>query len=303
MSGHYSRVSSEPLLPLTVSGRRVWHQTAPYAMHSLVFSGGAWLVCRTEDLARLHASSSSGGGAEARMADLTSCAKAKLICESVSPSQGGDSQGAWQRVGADGSICGPLHSLTCLEAAPLPSAAEIGSGVGLFDDGFTHTCLDERTCRPGRGEGVADDVGELRLFDDVSPVAVKQGALGNCWLISVFSVLAERRASISNLCEQSVLSLDGRYTIHLFHPVRERWEALEVDDRLPVTKDGCALRYAGLTSSRELWVCLLEKAFARLFGSWAKLQGNSPALALKAMTGCVGEKLLVLRRHAQGDEW
>ena len=287
--GHYSRGSTQ------LFGRCVWHQTCPLAVHSIVFTGAAWLVCPASDVLRVR---EMEGGIGSRLDELERTAKARLFSEGVCPSQGGH-ECVWHLMGGDGERPhAPLYGLRCLEAAPLPSASE----VNLFEDDFTHTC-DERTCRPGRGDGLADFAENLCLYKDISPAAVKQGGIGNCWLISVFAVVAEQPASISNLFEQCEISSEGRYNVHLFHPVRDRWEVLTVDDRIPVTCGGDECRYAGMTGSGELWPCILEKAFAKLFGSWSKLQGNSPAVSLKAMTGCTGDKLLVLSRKPQSDEW
>lgn len=67
--------------------------------------------------------------------------------------------------------------------------------------------------------------------------------------------------TIRNLCVQSRLASDGRYDVHLFHPVSERWVTVSVDDRLPVATDG-RFKYTGMTSHCELWPCLYEKVSA-----------------------------------------
>ena len=117
---------------------------------------------------------------------------------------------------SDEQAWGAVAGLSCVESSKLPSALDLP----LFDDAFTGS-TNERTCRPGRGDGLADTIPSLCLFKQVLPETVKQGELGNCWLISVLCVLAEKADSILNLCDQQSLSHDGRYDIHLFHPVHE----------------------------------------------------------------------------------
>lgn len=81
---------------------------------------------------------------------------------------------------------------------------------------------------------------------------------------------------------------------------------MTVDDQLPVTTAALQgqwhLFYAQQSSEAELWPALYEKAFAKIFGGYCSLSGNTPALALKALTGCVGEKLLTLVRDRSGEE-
>ena len=45
---------------------------------------------------------------------------------------------------------------------------------------------------------------DLALFRKVRPLGVRQGDLGNCWLVSAFTVLAERAESIASLAELDV---------------------------------------------------------------------------------------------------
>ena len=73
---------------------------------------------------------------------------------------------------------------------------------------------------------------------------------------------------------------------------------MTIDDRLPV--DGTELMYGQLSEEGELWPVLFEKAFAKLFGGYEQLDGNSPLVALKALTGCVGDQLMQLAREPDG---
>ena len=45
----------------------------------------------------------------------------------------------------------------------------------------------------------------------------------------------------------------------------------------------------------ELWVVLLEKAFAKMWGSYGYLSGNNPTVALQSFTGNHGVDLSALR--------
>eukprot|EP01013_Petalomonas_cantuscygni_P043810 TRINITY_DN8485_c0_g1_i1.p1 TRINITY_DN8485_c0_g1~~TRINITY_DN8485_c0_g1_i1.p1 ORF type:complete len:529 (+),score=48.38 TRINITY_DN8485_c0_g1_i1:73-1659(+) len=124
------------------------------------------------------------------------------------------------------------------------------------------------------------------LFDSgVAPEDVAQGRLGNCWLISTFATLAERPGCIEQLFVARSYSHKGKYTVRIFdgRPSQRRWVTVEVDDLLPRYADGRPL--FAHPSPGELWVPLLEKAFAKHLGSYAALEGGHPSWALEALTG------------------
>jgi len=180
----------------------------------------------------------------------------------------------------------------------LPTAAE----STLFVDGLQiHRpgALEPR--RPGRAEGLADEyTRSLCLYGDtISPNDLRQGGLGNCWLISAFSAVAEFPSRIRHLIEQTELSKSGRYVVKLFHPIEEVWKTYAIDDRLPVNQYG-HLRNVRLSASGELWPALLEKAMAALYGGYACLDGGNPYTALKCLTGTSGERLVCLSYGSKG---
>eukprot|EP00913_Durusdinium_trenchii_P025276 g23728.t1 len=78
--------------------------------------------------------------------------------------------------------------------------------------------------------------GEPCLFKHVSPRDIKQGYLGDCWLVSSFSTLAEYPDRVRSLFKQQKLSEDGRYDIRLYCPLEEEWKVVTIDDRLPYWK-------------------------------------------------------------------
>lgn len=44
------------------------------------------------------------------------------------------------------------------------------------------------------------------------------------------------------------------------------------------------------TSQNELWVALLEKAYAKVYGSYHNIIGGDPVYALRDLTGCPYER-------------
>ena len=123
-------------------------------------------------------------------------------------------------------------------------------------------------------------------------VEVKQGALGDCWLIGAFACLADFPGHLEMLFEPSVVSPDGRYVVHLFYS--SGWRRVEIDDLVPCKSlpipRSFVLNYRDIPCfsqpvAGELWPLLLEKAFAKVAGSYEALEGGVPEVAFQALTG------------------
>jgi calpain-15 len=55
-----------------------------------------------------------------------------------------------------------------------------------------------------------------------------------------------------------------------------------VDDYIPTRGEGpCFAR----SNDGELWVCLMEKAWAKLYGTYARMEGGDPAFAAVHLNG------------------
>jgi hypothetical protein len=145
---------------------------------------------------------------------------------------------------------------------------------------------------PGRGMGVADDP-NLKIIGDVDPSDIEQGSVGDCWLLSGISSLAEFDGAVKRLFRKTKhldkMPLDGpnMYTITLWDLSTWKEVDIVVDERLPVMADGSGqLLGAKPSEDGELWVCYLEKALAAHCGGWDKITGGQCTHAWALMTGC-----------------
>jgi hypothetical protein len=145
---------------------------------------------------------------------------------------------------------------------------------------------------PGRGMGFGDSP-NLKIIGDVDPSDIEQGSVGDCWLLSGISSLAEFDGAVKRLFRKTK-NLDERpfegpnmYTITLWDLTTWKEVDILVDERLCVTANGSGnLLGSKPSTDDEFWVCYLEKALAIHCGGWDKINGGQCTHAWALMTGC-----------------
>lgn len=126
--------------------------------------------------------------------------------------------------------------------------------------------------------------GTALVRDGIQPADIAQGALGDCWLLAAAACLAEFPGVLQNLFEQTHVSPRGKYALRLWDVVGQAWMRVCVDDFFPCDSRNGQPLFAQ-PADGELWVLLLEKAFAKYCGSYGELQGGLTLWALHVMTG------------------
>jgi len=145
----------------------------------------------------------------------------------------------------------------------------------------------ERLCKAGHRPQFVDD--------GVASSDCVQGTLGDCWLISAMSVLATRdelliggrrgmeldpdmivgkeiAALLSNGVYPPIFHrfrAIGLYVIRIFKDFQ--WIYVIVDDRIPVLSKTGVPVFGRCLNSHELWVPIIEKAYAKMHGCYENL--------------------------------
>lgn len=124
------------------------------------------------------------------------------------------------------------------------------------------------------------------LFGDTSPNDLQQGTLGDCWLLSAMSAMAEFPDALQDLI---VDNEDGTFTVTLFSFEDGDFTEVEVNDAMPTLYVGDKLNqqmaYCHQSKQDEIWPCVLEKAIAKMAGGYAELNQGVSTWAFGMLTG------------------
>jgi hypothetical protein len=111
-----------------------------------------------------------------------------------------------------------------------------------------------------------------------------QGQLGDCWLLSAIASLTTQPWLLENVFLTREWNPRGKYDVRLYSIPTSSFVTVTVDDHIPVRKSDLQPLFTK-PKGNEMWVMILEKAFAKFIGSYELIEGGQPLFALQTLTG------------------
>jgi calpain-15 len=141
--------------------------------------------------------------------------------------------------------------------------------------------------------------GKPKVFsDEIDPNDIKQGFLGNCWFLCAVASLAERPALVKRLFITKEYNKEGIYRLKICK--NGEWVTVTIDDYIPCYYNAGPM--FAHSNGDELWVLLLEKAYAKLHGNYIALKSGFSYHAMIDLTGCPTEHLRFPKNNANFED-
>ena len=126
-----------------------------------------------------------------------------------------------------------------------------------------------------------------KIFDEkINCTKFRQNIIGNCYFLDVLSLLSNYGQLLTQIFRIDKMNMQGYYEICLF--IDGQWQIVIIDDKIPYLKINGEIHYIGCSPLDDSGCCyfvLLEKAFAKVKGSYVDMDGGFSYEAFHMLTG------------------
>eukprot|EP00957_Ditylum_brightwellii_P083816 6370986-Ditylum_brightwellii.AAC.1 len=139
------------------------------------------------------------------------------------------------------------------------------------------------------GDGIASAAESMEVDD------ILQGSVGDCYFLAALSAVVQHHPDLADDLIDETFEEYGIYGVSLWR--RGKWRMTWVDSYFPCYRPSSKshrgkyrLVFAGATDGKEIWPLVVEKAFAKVMGSYEAISGGHVAPALEMLTGGKGRR-------------
>ena len=124
---------------------------------------------------------------------------------------------------------------------------------------------------------------KFKIFENkIDCTNIEQGQLGTCYFLAAISTISNYGQLLYQLFPQEKINPEGLYEICLYH--KGRWVKVLVDDYFPFIKNTDTFLWTHPINNC-LYTCFLEKAYAKINGSYNDINGGHLCPAFESLTG------------------
>uniref|UniRef100_A0A8W8MAY6 Calpain catalytic domain-containing protein n=1 Tax=Magallana gigas TaxID=29159 RepID=A0A8W8MAY6_MAGGI len=134
---------------------------------------------------------------------------------------------------------------------------------------------------------------------------IGQGSIGTCWFLSSVANVADKPKLLRRIIPSDSYPVGSPKYDGIFHCRFWRfgiWDDVFIDDCLPIIYGNQIYSAHSNTDPNEMWVALLEKAFARMYGSYTDVSGGMASDSYMALTGGVPEDINLRELNMEPDQ-
>ena len=131
------------------------------------------------------------------------------------------------------------------------------------------------------------------FYEGINKEDIIQGGLGDCYFLSAVAALCKYPQLVEKLF--LIKTKSNEHCYGCYFRINGIWKLVLVDDYLPCYGSwGLNLSFTS-TNGNELWVILLEKAWAKLNGCYARVIGGEANEIFEVITNTFSEKIKIKR--------
>ena len=151
-----------------------------------------------------------------------------------------------------------------------------------------------------RAENIFSSKNYQVFWEGINKDDIIQGGLGDCYFLSAAAALCEFPEHVKKLF--LIKEKSDEHCYGCYFRINGIWKLVLVDDYFPCYGSWGKNFAFSSTNGNELWVILLEKAWAKLNGSYAKAIGGEPHEIFEVITNAYSRKIRV-KNISEDDLW